>query len=534
MYHQTGERPVAYREIGIMDLWEVLRRWHDRQNISQIAHALGYDRKTVRGHIRRFRECGLSPGLPLPAKEEVLSLFTKEEHPTGRTSSAQSLLEPYLDEIAKLVNDPELGLTAKSAFSVISQRHELHGKVSYSSFKRFARSHRIEIDPGITTCRIEVPPGSEVQVDYAKVALLFDPRAGKRRSLYAFIGTLSHSRHKYIELTFGQDQVSFVSSHVRMFEFFGGVPERVVIDNLKSGVIRPDLYDPTFNRTYREMAEHYGCFIDTARIRKPRDKGKVERDVQTVREAVRTQMVLSPGMTLGDLSQAIRHWILHEYGERLHGTTREKSIVVFNEREKGALKPLPGDRFEISTWKQATVHPDHYIQFNRKTFSVPSSYVTKKVWIRASEHLLQVFYNEQLIAQHVITRAYRHTDQSHFPTNLRVAVDRSAIHRSLLERASRIGEDLHQLVGELFEVNAFVNLRRAQGIVSLAEELRDSGLVNRAVCFMREHHIRPTPRDLRAVIEKLRAESQQMTLDELSNEYVRDISYFINNQQGTA
>jgi transposase len=518
-----------------MDLWEVVRRWHDRHSISQIAQALTYDRKTVRRYVRLACECGLSLEKLLPPKEEVLQLLQCREHTVGRSSSAQSILAPYLDEIIQLVNDPHLALKPKSAFFVICERHGLSDKVSYTSFKRFVASHRAQIDPPVATCRLETVPGAEVQIDYARVGVLFDAATSRRRALHAFIGTLSHSRLKYVELTFCQDQASFVASHVRMFEFFGGVPERLVIDNLKSGVLKPDLYDPTFNRSYREMAEHYGCFIDPARVSKPKDKGKVERDVKTVREAVRTHIVLNPTVSLAELTRAMKHWMHHEYGERPHGTTREKPLVVFIEREQPALKSLPAERFEISVWKQATVHPDHYVQFRGKAFSVPTAYVTKKVWIRASEHILKVFHQEQLIAQHVITKGYRHTDYSHFPDNIRSVLDKSTFHNHLLDRSRQIGPDFHQLIRHLFDVDAFVNLRRAQGLVKEAEEAHDPQLVNRAAGFMHQYRVRATPRDLRSILEKLRIEDEHqhyaLSLSDVSHEFVRDITYFINNNQ---
>lgn len=527
---------MAYHEISIMDLWEIIRRWHDRQGIREIARSLGYDRKTVQRYTRLAASRGLSLEDPLPAKEEVLYLLQGVESNFGRLPQAQTVLLPYLDEITEIINDPDLALKPKNAFRVICQRHALTGKVSYTSFRRFVYTHRTHIGLIHSTCRLEVPPGAELQLDYARMCLFFDPATSKRRQLFAFIGTLSHSRMKYVELTFRQDQISFVSCHVRMFEFFGGVPERLLPDNLKAGVITPDLYDPAFNRSYREMAEHYDCFIDPARVQKPKDKGKVERDVQTVRQAVRMEIVLNPSITLAELNHAMKRWALHEYGERVHGTTREKPLAVFTEREKAALKPLPHQRFDISTWKQATVHPDHYIQFKGKAFSVPTAYVTKKVWIRASENTLRVFYEERLIAQHVITNAYRHTDHNHFPDNVRAVLDRSTVHRSLLERAAGIGEDFHRLIRELLEIHAYMNLRRAQGLVTAGEEENDRELVNRAAQLMRQHRVRATSRDLQGVLEKLRTEDEQKRhaslFSEASQEYVRDITYFINNQEG--
>lgn len=130
---------------------------------------------------------------------------------------------------------------------------------------------------------------------------------------------------------------------------------------------------------------------------RPKDKGKVERDVQTVRQAVRKTILLNErSRTRRKLNRLMKQWALHDYGEKPHGTTHEKPFVVFTERERPALKALPQERFEVAEWKEASVHPDHYIQFKGKAYSIPHAYVGKKVWIRATEHLLQAFFREQL------------------------------------------------------------------------------------------------------------------------------------------
>jgi len=525
---------VAYHEISTMDIWEVIRRWHSGQGIRQIARSLGYDRKTVQRYTRLATSLGLSQLQPLPPKEEVVRLLQSAEPNLGRSPQVQSLLHPHLQEIVGLINDPQLALKAKTAFLVICQRHNLTGKVSYTSFKRFVRMHKPSLTPDYSTCRLEALPGSEVQVDYAKICMLFDPSIDRERTLYAFIGTLSHSRLKYVEPTFKQDQTSFVSSHVRMFEFFGGVPERIILDNLKSGIVKPDLYDPSLNRAYHEMTEHYGCFVDPARIRQPKDKAKVERDVQTVREALCMQIVLNPGATLGELTRLMKQWSINDYGQRQHGTTHEQPYQAFCQRERPALKALPADRFEVAVWKQATVHPDHYIQFQGKAYSIPHAYLGKKVWVRASEHLLQVFFKDQLIKQHLITKAYRHTDHRDFPDNVRAVLDTSTTHRLLLERAARFGPDFHQLIRDLLQAHAYLNLRRAQGLVAVAEGGYNPHLITRAARFIQQHRLKLSPRDLRHLLDKLQADessNRSLPCSEASGEFVRDITYFIKEQE---
>ncbi len=270
-----------------MEIWEILRRWHDGQPISTIAVRAGCDRKTVRSYIKLACTYGVTRETVLEQKDKLLPQLQAAVEQLHSKATKQTLLASYVDEILALINDTENPLKPKTAFEVICERHDLVGKVSYSSFKRLARARQMSAPHDRSTCRIEVPPGEQLQVDYARMGFLQEPASLRRRVVYAFIGTLSFSRHKFVQFVFSQDQQSFVKSHVTMFEFFSGITKTIIVDNLKSGVLKPDLYDPTLNRTYAEMAEHYHTFIDPARVAAPKDKGKVERDVQTVREFFR-------------------------------------------------------------------------------------------------------------------------------------------------------------------------------------------------------------------------------------------------------
>lgn len=282
---------MGYKEITVIDLYEIIRRWHDQQKIAHIAKALGYDRKTVRQYIKLAQQLELSPQRPLPDKEQLNQLLNQAIMPAKRPQQAQQLLARFLPEITELVNAKFNPVKPRIAFEVICEKYDLWGKVSYSSFKNFVRNHQIAISPDQATCRLEVEPGSEAQLDYATVGLLLDPEVDKKKTVQAFIATLSFSRHKFVKFTFKQNQQSFVASHVNMFECFGGVPHRLLLDNLKNGVIKPHLYDPQLNRTYQELAEHYGCFIDPCRVSHPKDKGKVE---QAAELALKQQLATHP------------------------------------------------------------------------------------------------------------------------------------------------------------------------------------------------------------------------------------------------
>ena len=519
---------MAFKRIQLMEIWDILRRWHDGQSISAIAKSIGCDRKTVRSYIRLACKQGLSRQAVLERKDQILPLIQAAIEHLHSKADKQALLASYLDEILSLVNNTDNPLKPKTAFEVICLRHDLAGKVSYSSFKRLARARQISAQMERSTCRIELPPGQQLQVDYGRMGLLLDGLSGRRRTVHAFIGTLSFSRHKFVEFVFSQDQQCFVKSHVTMFEFFGGVPKTVVIDNLKAGVLRPDLYDPTLNRAYAEMAEHYHTFIDPGRVASPKDKGKVERDVQTVREFYRKTIALYPSVTITELNRLARLWLLDDYGQRTHGTTGQKPLVLFDEYERQALLHLPQEPYSVAVWKEATVHPDHYIQVNRHFYSVPDPFVGKTVHVKVSPALIEIFYQERLIKSHPVARTLRSTDWADFPSNVQHALD-AGLPRLLCLKARHIGPHFEMLITQILSLHAFLNLRRAQGLLTLASgyphEIVETA-AERAMSLDRLVNYRTFKRLLEVLLRDQSMPSDELELSLETQSFVRSMDYF--------
>jgi len=517
---------MAYKRITRMNIWEIIRRWHQSEPIIHIATSLGYDPKTVRKYIHAAQSIGLQADLPLPAKEEVLSKLKAIEFQRKRPHKARQLLAPYLDEIIALVNDRARPLKPKYAFQVICQKYELD--ISYGTFKRFVKEHYYEIYPRKVTCRIERPPGQEIQIDYGYVGLHYDPVAKRKRRTYAFIGTLAFSRHQFVDYVYKLDQQSFIDSHIRMFEFFGGVSRRIVLDNLKTGVIKPNLYNPTLNKAYAELAEHYGCFLDPCRVRKPKDKGKVENQVPVFRQKFRQLLALEPHLPLEKINQQARQWCCGEYGHRVHGTTQMQPYSTFLEMEKPVLHPLPARHFEIPVWNEATVHPDHYIQFNKKAYSVPTAYIGKTVWVKANNRIVQVFYDHQIIYQHTITQSYRHTHMGHFPENIQAALD-EGIPKVLRKKARLVGPHFGQLIDNILQPHAFINMRKAQGILGLAGKYKHS-LVEHVAQIVLQKGLAVTPKDMKNFIEDFMKEqeiNQTISISSQTRSFIRTNSYFV-------
>ena len=517
-----------------MEIYEIIRRWHAGYSNSYIAKVLGYDRKTVRSYINYAINQGLSKDNNLPSKEVLLSLLKDAVKPKRHSQKVRAVLTDFKEEIIELINNTDNPLKAKSAFEVICQRHNLEGRVSYSSFKRYfnsecAKETRKYTKTDQISCRIETPPGRLVQIDYAKMGIFYDNSENRNRTLYAFIAALSNSRHKYIEFVYKQDQTSFVASNVGMLHFFGGSPEVISIDNLKSGVIKPDLYDPKINRLYSEFAEYYGIFIDPCRVGSPKDKGKVERDVQTVREEYRKIIAINPNITIHEANQKIKNWTCKIYGQREHGTTGLKPFESFIKIEKPKLNDLPLKPFELAEWKKAKVHPDCFVQYCKQYYSVPYEYAGKTVWIRATLKMISIYYEEIIIKQHIRTKAKRHTDLKDFPDNIRAALDQG-LPEFLIRKASFIGPYFKKMIYNTLKVHAWLSIRRAQGFLALKENYPNAHL-ERGAKYVVLKELKTTPKEFKRLLTSIEDYENEkgIPISNTTQTYIRDAKYFEHN-----
>lgn len=232
-------------------------------------------------------------------------------------------------------------------------------------------------------------PGEEAQLDYGKLGMWTDPATGRRHGIWAFAMGLCHSRHMFIRPVIKLDQRSWTEAHVAAFEFFGGVPARLVPDNLKTGVDKPDLYDPKINRAYAELAAHYGALIDPARSGKPKDRPRIERPLPYIRDSFWRGREFCSLEQMQD--EAVR-WCLQVAGRRacrpLDGAA---PLAVFEQAEKQALGPLPAIPFVAATWATAKVGPDIHARVDKVLYSVPWRHIGQTVDVRLTETRVQFF-----------------------------------------------------------------------------------------------------------------------------------------------
>ena len=451
---------MARRSIPMIEFDEVFFRYQQGQSVSQIARSLHQARDTVRKYLRMGVEAGLTVGGDDAERARVRAAVQAALVPTepAQARSSERLLQPHAEQIRLWLGEEDM--TVKQVWRLLREKGV---KVGHSSVKRFVRRH-IEPPTPRVTVRLETPPGRQAQVDFGRVRLTI---GGERRLLWAFVMTLSYSRHRFVRFVERQDSATWIDCHVRAFEFLQGVAETVLLDNLKPGVLKPDLYDPTVNRAYGELERHYGFVVDPTRVATPEHKGKVERSMPTLRQ----QLVAGRQYTdLAAANEAALRWCRDGVGREIHGTTQEAPLVRFERDEKALLKPLPAAAFERPTWAELKVHPDHHVVFERSYYSVPTRFVGRTVWLKATRQLVEIFCDDALIKTHARAgrRGTRVTDENDYPDAAKAHLFAHPMY--CRKKATEYGAHAGRFVETILSSHALVHLRKAQAVLRLGEK----------------------------------------------------------------
>jgi transposase len=292
-------------------------------------------------------------------------------------------------------------------------------------YTQFCEYYRRWLDRRGLTMRQEHLAGDKMFVDYSGVKpSIVDPESGERIDVELFVAVLGASSHTYAEATYTQRVADFVASHGRAFEYFGGVTAAIVPDQLKSAVVTASKYEPGLQRSYEDMAEHYGTAIVPARPRKPRDKAKVEVAVLIVQRWILARLRKQTFFSLDELNARIRELLadLAERRMRRFGLSRRE---LFERTDRPALRPLPSTPYVLASWSKATVRSDYHVEVEGHAYSVPHRYVDEDVEMRATATTVEVLRDRQRIAVHV--RGHQVGGKTTNPEHLPVA------HRKQLE-----------------------------------------------------------------------------------------------------
>ena len=388
-----------------------------------------------------------------------------------KTTSVPQQISSITDWEPAIANLLQGGAGPTSIYDRLRTEHE-EFTGSLSAVKRLCARLRGEqpVTPNDVAIRVETAPGEVAQVDFGYAGRLYDPAKGVVRRTWLFVMVLGYSRNMVARLVFDQKVETWLRLHIECFKELGGVPEVIVPDNLKAAVIRAAFGvddEPALNRSYCELARHYGFQIDPTPPRAPQKKGKVERAIRYVKQN------FFAARTFADIDQARRElgtWVREIAGLRRHGTTNRQPLLVFEEEERGALRRLPHGRWERTIWKKARVHRDCHVQIEGGFYSVPWRLLGQEVWARYSEHDVRIHHEDQRVATHArVARGERSTLGEHLPEERRDLRHRSKTY--WLERAARIGPESHRYVEEVFDSDdVLLHLRRVQGIVSYLEQ----------------------------------------------------------------
>ena len=446
---------------------EVLYQHTKNVSNRKLAKALNMSTTTVRKYIKLAREQGYSHTMN---DDELQDITLKVERALyasnkGEKASAMKLLLPYKDSIETWLQEPNM--THTQIYRLL-KKEKL--KVSRRSISRFIKIYFPKIPKN--TIHLTTKAGEEGQVDFGCVGKMKD-ETGKLRKTYAFIMTLSHSRYRYVEFTTTQNQVSWAQLHINAFQFFGGVPSRIILDNLKAGVLLADIYDPTLNETYSELSRFYGFTIDPARAYKPEHKGKVERSVRIVKE----QLIAGRNYTdIADANRSAIIWCKEEISQRVCSTTGSKPIDIFLLEEKEYLIKLPSEVFDMPIWSSCKVHKDHHFIVKGNFYSVATKYIGEEINVRIGLKTVSAYYKYKLIKTHPRNygRGQWTTDEKDYPESALHYLEKTP--PKCLSQSKAIGESTYNMISKILSGGSRIGLRKAQAILRLSESYDSSRL----------------------------------------------------------
>jgi len=370
---------------------EILRlRFELGLTTREVAQSCKVSCATVSEYGIRFREAGLGWPPPEDMNDAALERLVRarlEERPH---------LRPVPDVQYLIKEMKRSGVTLYLLW--LEYRDASPDGYGYTRFCRFYNDAKSKLD---VTLRQEHKAGEKLFTDYAGDTLaLTDPRTGAKSPVYIFVATLGASNFTYAEGVLSMNLPSWIDSHIRAFEFLGGVPEIVVPDNTTCAVIKPDRYEPDLNREFAEMAAHYGVAIIPARVRHPRDKAKVEKSVQFVERAILAVLRNRTFFSLTEINEAIGE-LLDKLNSRKFKRIDATRCDLFEQLDKPALTPLPPTRYYYGEWKTAKVAIDYHIVLHKHFYSVPFQLFGAHVEARLTATTVEIFHNNRRIATHI-------------------------------------------------------------------------------------------------------------------------------------
>ena len=461
---------MARKRLTMKKIKEVIRlKYEVGLSNRAIAGACKVSNSTVGEYLRRAEAMGIRWPLGEIGEEELyLKLFPEKEAQEPESKRPM----PDWEEVQK--EKRQKGVTLQLLWQEYKEKYP--DGYQYSQYcEHYQRWKKSQIEP---SKHLEHTGGEEMQVDYAGLKIpITDPQTGEISQASVFVATLPASNYLYAEAQASENQCNWNNGHVRALEFFGGVVKIVKPDNLRTGITKPNYYEPGVNLAYQELAEYYQFAVLPARVRKPKDKAAIENGVLNVERWIIAPLRKRKFFSLQEVNLAIRELLEKLNTKVMQGVGRSRR-QEFEEIDLPNLRPLPERPYEYAERKIATVHIDYHVEFEGHLYSVPFTLIHQKVDIRATESMVEIFHRGNLVAVH--PRSFRSgrfsTLREHMPANHQFMEDINP--ERLIEWAKGIGPQTTLLVKATLQSRPFPEqaYRSCLGILRLVKKSNPSML----------------------------------------------------------
>jgi transposase len=415
----------------------------------------------------------LNPDSTLPSEQEIATKFTI----SNNTAKTITKLDAYRSQIDLWLQQ---GHSYKIIHKNLVKQYQFTG--SYYCIQRYAKKINNNSLDNLTV-PLYFAPGEAAQLDFGQGPKIFDPSCGCLVNTWFFVITLCFSRHQYAEIIRHQDVATWLGCHKRAFEWFGGIPRKLIIDNAKCAITKACYYDPELQRSYMEQAEEYGFIVSPCPPYDPSKKGIVESGVKYIKKNF---LPLRNFQHITDSNSQLKQWILEEAGNRIHGTTKKKPLSQFVEIEKSLLLPLPEIMPELSTWSKVRSHRDCHVRYDNSRYSVPYKLAKQDLWLKSTENTIKIYQDYVMVAIHCRSHHVGATITilDHLPPNAKNFLIQDK--EWCMEQAKLIGLCCETMINKLLNESVTDNLRAAQAIIKLQTTfggVRLEAACNRAIKF---------------------------------------------------
>ena len=453
---------VQGKEKTVLDKREILLQLRKNYSIRKVSRELGVHRDVIRSIYSAACKYGwVNPSTPMPENGEIERLLC------SKPSKSAHKLDLFAKDIKQWRED---GITAVVIQRLLREKYQCNCRIG--SLRRYIKKLCPPV-PDPVMVRF-TKPGEIMDVDFGFLGILWDGHLQKFRKAWVFSGRLRHSRKAYRKLVWEQDVKTFLKCHILAFEHFNGVVACVCLDNLKAGVIKNSIDNDMINRSYKELAEHYGFMISPCVPYTPEHKGGVESDIKYIKgnfwPQIREKQKSYPKLTLREAQDALDKWDLEVANVRTVRATGRSPEEVFYLEEKQALQLLSSGRFELTAWLECIVRKEWWIIHEGSYYSVPYKLIGKTVQVRITTDFLKIFFEHEEVALHPRAKAKRTYQRNphHAPPHKEEVLNCNR--QGLLFKAAEFGPYVQQFCEKMLLEGHVDKLRAARHLLNLAEK----------------------------------------------------------------